>query len=124
LTIPSLVRRTTDLIKAAGANVSPLEVEAVLQELPDIAQCVVLGVEDPERGEEVCAVVVPTADVSIDSLEHRARERLSSYKVPTRRVIVTSEQLPTLASGRFDRTSLRRSILDESLMTVRSVPPR
>ncbi|MET0900075.1 MAG: class I adenylate-forming enzyme family protein [Mycobacterium sp.] len=106
------VGRTTDLIKVAGANVSPLEVEAVLAEFPDVAQCVVLGVDDPERGEEVCAVVVPATNVDVESLDHRARERLSSYKVPTRWVIVTSDQIPTLPSGKFDRTSLRKWIVE------------
>ena len=47
------VGRSTDLIKAAGANVSPLEVEAVIAEFGDVAQCVVLGIDDPDRGEEV-----------------------------------------------------------------------
>lgn len=44
------VGRTTDLIKAAGANVSPLEVEAVIAESADVAQCVVVGIDDPQRG--------------------------------------------------------------------------
>lgn len=46
------VGRTTELIKAAGANVSPLEVEAVVADLAEVAQCLVLGVEDAERGEQ------------------------------------------------------------------------
>jgi acyl-CoA synthetase (AMP-forming)/AMP-acid ligase II len=105
------VGRTTDLIKAAGANVSPLEVEAVLETFADVAQCVVLGIDDPERGEEVCAVVVPARSVEVGSLAQRAREQLSSYKVPTRWVIVTSDQIPTLPSGKFDRISLRKWVL-------------
>lgn len=59
------IGRTTDLIKAAGANVSPLEVEAVISEFADVAQCLVLGVDDPARGEEVCAVVAPPARTSM-----------------------------------------------------------
>lgn len=116
------VGRSTDLIKAAGANVSPLEVEAVLAEFPDVAHCVVIGVDDAERGEEVCAVVVPAGavDVDVDSLAKRARMRLSSYKVPTRWVIVTSDQIPTLPSGKFDRKSLRQSIVEDRLESART----
>ena len=106
------VGRTTDLIKAAGANVSPLEVEAVVAQFANVAQCVVLGVDHPERGEEVCAVVVPAGAVDVDSLAVRAREQLSAYKVPTRWVIVTSDQIPTLPSGKFDRNSLRKQIVE------------
>ncbi|WP_156425397.1 MULTISPECIES: class I adenylate-forming enzyme family protein [unclassified Mycobacterium] len=107
------VGRTTELIKAAGANVSPLEVEAVIGEFPDVAQCLVLGIDDPTRGEEVCAVVVPVgAGIDVDSLAAYTRAHLSAYKVPTRWVSVTSEQVPTLPSGKFDRKTLRAMVVD------------
>lgn len=113
------VGRTTDLIKAAGANVSPLEVEAVIAEFDEVAQCLVLGVDDPTRGEEVCAVVVPSGDgVDVASLAHRTRAMLSAYKVPTRWVIAPSDRLPTLASGKFDRKALHRMIIDGELISV------
>jgi acyl-CoA synthetase (AMP-forming)/AMP-acid ligase II len=113
------VGRTTDLIKAAGANVSPLEVEAVIEALDDVAQCLVVGVDDPTRGEEVCAVIVPAGDgVDIASLAARAREQLSAYKVPTRWALATSDQIPTLASGKFDRKTLRAKVIDGTLPTV------
>lgn len=113
------VGRTTDLIKAAGANVSPLEVEAVIAEFADVAQCVVVGIEDPQRGEEVCAVIVPTAEIDVQSVAERTRNELSGYKVPTRWAIVTSDRIPTLPSGKFDRNALRGLIVDGALQSVR-----
>lgn len=102
------VGRTSELIKTGGANVSPLEVEAVIEEFADVAQCVVVGIDDPRRGEEVCAVVVPAAEpIDVAAVVARTRERLSGYKVPTRWVTVTSDQIPTLPSGKFDRKALR-----------------
>lgn len=118
------VGRTTDLIKAAGANVSPLEVEAVIAASGDVAQCVVVGVDDPQRGEEVCAVVVPTADLDLGALAAYAREQLSSYKVPTRWALTTGDRIPTLPSGKFDRKTLRQLIIDEEIETVRPQPAR
>ncbi|MCV7278958.1 acyl--CoA ligase [Mycolicibacterium flavescens] len=113
------VGRTTDLIKAAGANVSPLEVEAVIEGFADVAQCLVLGIDDAARGEEVCAVVVPAgADVDVDALTARTREQLSAYKVPTRWVVTTSDRIPTLPSGKFDRKTLRTMVVDGVLTTV------
>jgi acyl-CoA synthetase (AMP-forming)/AMP-acid ligase II len=110
------VGRTSELIKSAGANVSPLEVEAVIEAFDDIAQCVVVGVDDPERGEEVCAVVVAAkATIDIASLAARARNQLSAYKVPTRWAIATSEQIPTLPSGKLNRKALRAMVIDGSL---------
>lgn len=103
------VGRTSELIKAAGANVSPLEVEAVVERFADVAQCVVVGVEDPERGEQVCAVVVPAAGgVDIADLAARVREQVSSYKVPTRWVIAAADDLPVLPSGKLNRKAVRR----------------
>ena len=116
------VGRSTDLIKAAGANVSPLEVEAVIAECAGVAQCVVIGIDDPHRGEEVCAVVVrapANTGVDVNSLAAQARQQLSSYKVPTRWVFATGDQIPTLASGKFDRRTLRALVVDGTLASVR-----
>ncbi|WP_178360250.1 class I adenylate-forming enzyme family protein [Mycolicibacterium hippocampi] len=107
------VGRTGDLIKTSGANVSPLEVEAVIEGFDDVAQCVVVGIDHPERGEEVCAVLVPAIeDVDVDSVARRTRDALSSYKVPTRWVLVTSAQIPILASGKLDRKAVRSWVID------------
>ncbi len=113
------VGRTTDLIKAAGANVSPLEVEAVIAESADVAQCIVVGIDDPERGEEVCAIVVPAARIDASDLASHARGQLSAYKVPTRWVLTTSDRIPTLPSGKFDRKTLRQFVVDGELESVR-----
>ncbi|MBL7501289.1 acyl--CoA ligase [Frankia sp. CNm7] len=109
------VGRATELIKAAGANVSPLEVQAVVESFDDVAQCVVLGLEHPSRGEEVCAVVVAAGGLDLESLASRAREQLSSYKVPTRWILATSAQIPTLPSGKLNRRLLQSLITDGTL---------
>ncbi|CAN5672644.1 class I adenylate-forming enzyme family protein [soil metagenome] len=107
------VGRTSELIKAAGANVSPLEVEAVIEQFPEVAQCVVVGIDDPQRGEEVCAVIVPAdAELDLESIAVRAREQLSAYKVPTRWVLAGSHQIPTLASGKLNRKGLRALVIE------------
>jgi acyl-CoA synthetase (AMP-forming)/AMP-acid ligase II len=113
------VGRTGDLIKASGANVSPLEVEAVIESSAGVAQCVVVGVDHPQRGEEVCAVVVAAAQAAgpldFAALAAFARERLSPYKIPTRWASATSDRIPTLASGKLDRRALRAMIVDGAL---------
>ncbi|WP_293243094.1 class I adenylate-forming enzyme family protein [Mycolicibacterium sp.] len=115
------VGRTTELIKSAGANVSPLEVEAVVGEFAGVAQCVVVGVQDEARGEEVCAVVVPSsAEVDLTALAEHAREQLSAYKVPTLWAVVTTDQIPTLPSGKFDRRTLRGLVVDGAVPSHRT----
>jgi acyl-CoA synthetase (AMP-forming)/AMP-acid ligase II len=115
------VGRTTDLIKAAGANVSPLEVEGVIEQFTEVAQCVVVGIDDPVRGEEVCAVVVPAAaDIDMESVAARARQKLSAYKVPTRWMLATSDRIPILPTGKLNRKALRALVVDGKLAAVRT----
>lgn len=110
------VGRTSELIKTSGANVSPLEVEAVVGGADGVAQCVVVGVEHPERGEQVCAVVVPASErLDVDALAATTRAELSAYKVPTRWIVVTGDRIPTLPSGKLDRRTLRAMVADGTL---------
>jgi acyl-CoA synthetase (AMP-forming)/AMP-acid ligase II len=110
------VGRSSELIKTAGANVSPLEVEAVIEEFPEVAQCIVVGIDDPRRGEEVCAVVVAAkAPIDVSALAARARDQLSSFKVPTRWAIATSDQVPTLPSGKLNRKGVQEMLTSGSL---------
>ncbi|MFC8047482.1 class I adenylate-forming enzyme family protein [Nocardia sp. NPDC057353] len=111
------VGRTSELIKVAGANVSPREVEAVVEGLDGVQQCLVVGVDDADRGEQVCAVVVPAPDAALDIAEIDActRRELSAYKVPTRWILTSGEHIPTLPSGKLDRRGLRARIADGTL---------
>jgi len=53
-------------------------------------------------------VLVAAGDaLDLDSVHRRARDALSSYKVPTRWITVVGSQIPTLASGKLDRKALR-----------------
>ena len=113
------VGRSSEMIKTAGANVSPLEVEAVIECLPGVAQCVVVGIDDAQRGEAVCAVVVPgPAELDMSSVATRTRDQLSAYKVPTQWVVATSDQIPTLTSGKLNRKALRQMVIDGALTSV------
>ena len=70
----------------------------------------VVGIDDAERGEEVCAVVVAAAaELDVGSVAARTRDQLSAYKVPTQWVMATSEQIPTLPSGKLNRRAFESS---------------
>ncbi|MDH6280253.1 class I adenylate-forming enzyme family protein [Prescottella agglutinans] len=96
--------RRSDLILRGGENVYPAEVENVLTEHPAVRECIVLGVEHPDLGEEVCAVVVVDADdaVTSEALSSFMQERIARYKVPTRWTLTTTE-LPRNATGKVKR---------------------
>jgi acyl-CoA synthetase (AMP-forming)/AMP-acid ligase II len=107
---PYFVGRFYEMVKSRGANVSPREVELVLEGFPDIAHALVFGLPHPELEEEVTAVIVPApgTDPDVESIRARARAELSSYKVPTRFEILAEEsEVPWLASGKPDKRALK-----------------
>jgi malonyl-CoA/methylmalonyl-CoA synthetase len=95
-----LGRMSVDIIKTGGYKVSALEIEEVLRTHPDIVECAVVGVEDLEWGERVCAAVVLPLDraLTLESLRSWAKERLAVYKVPREIAIVA--ELPRNAMGK------------------------
>ena len=97
------IARRNDMIKTRAANVSRLEVEAALNELPEVALAVVTGLDDAEFGQIVAAAVVPAegAAPSEESLRAALRETLSSYKVPRRIVFVAEADIPRTATGKL-----------------------
>jgi long-chain acyl-CoA synthetase len=100
------VSRSTDLIRRAGSNVSPLEVQNALAEHPLVEDVAVAAVPDEIYGEAVGAVVVlrgPAGegeDVS-ELLRRHTAERLAEYKVPS--VVLVMSEIPRRANGKFDR---------------------
>jgi fatty-acyl-CoA synthase len=100
--------RLKEMIKTAGVNVAPLEVEAVLLSHPAVRQAHVVGVPDRERGEAVVAAVeLRQPDVTVDALVAWCRERLSSYKVPTRVVFRKADEFPRTPTGKVQKPRLR-----------------
>ena len=70
--------RLGDMIKTAGANVAPAEVERTLTGLPDIAFASVVGIDDDRRGQVVGAAVVPVEGAVVDPAALRERSGPSS----------------------------------------------
>lgn len=98
-----LGRISVDIIKTGGYKVSALEIEEVLRSHPEIQECAVVGVEDLEWGERVCAALVwrSAQGLTLDAFRSWAKERLAVYKVPTR--ILTVEELPRNAMGKVTK---------------------
>lgn len=97
------VARRGDMIKTRSANVSRLEVEAALQDLPEVAIAVVTGLPDAEFGQRVAAAVVPAPGTSPSpkGLRNSLRASLSSYKVPRDIVFVAVDDIPRTATGKL-----------------------
>jgi o-succinylbenzoate---CoA ligase len=99
-----VVGRKTDTIVSGGENVSPVEVEAVLESHPAVAEAAVHARGDREWGEAVVATVVLRADASQDDLRAYCAARLASFKVP--KAIRFADALPRTRSGKLARGRL------------------
>ncbi|AYJ85114.1 long-chain fatty acid--CoA ligase (plasmid) [Sphingomonas paeninsulae] len=105
--------RRDAMIKTAGANVSPAEVEAALLTLPGIAEAHVLGVPDSVRGQIVGALLVPREGIVLnrETVLADARPLLSSYKIP--RKLVIADTLPLTATNKLDRRAALRMLEEQ-----------
>ncbi len=103
------VGRTGDLVKTAGASVSPVEVEGVLLAMPEVQEASVLGLADESMGQIVCGVVVlrPGTTLTEEELRARCRAAMSAYKVPKRWEFLAIEDVPYTASDKVDKAALR-----------------
>ncbi len=98
--------RASDMVISGGVNIYPAETENRLLMSPDVMDCAVFGIPDPEYGERLHAVVelAPGAHVSESDLIEWMKSGLSGYKVP-RTVEIAS--LPRDDNGKIAKRKLR-----------------
>jgi long-chain acyl-CoA synthetase len=102
--------RAKDMIISGGVNIYPAEVEGVLSGHPSVADVAVIGVPDPEWGEQVKAVVelvdgvAPSDDLGADLITF-CQERIARYKCP--RSVDFREHLPRTDGGKLYKRIVR-----------------
>jgi long-chain acyl-CoA synthetase len=108
-----VVDRLKDVIIRSGENVYCAEVEAVLFEHPAVADVAVVGLPHESWGEEVAAVVElqPEVAAAPSDLQQHVAQRLASFKVPTR-VVLVDEALPRTATGKVLKRELRQRFVE------------
>jgi long-chain acyl-CoA synthetase len=101
--------RSDDTIIRGGENIAPAELEDVLVEHPHVRDVAVVGVEDPQWGQAIVAVVVPAVgtDPDPEELREHVRKSLRGSRTPDR--VVFRDELPTNATGKV----LRRDIVEQ-----------
>jgi long-chain acyl-CoA synthetase len=99
--------RKIDMVLSGGVNIYPAEIEAVLHDMPGLADCAVFGIPDEEFGEALYAAIepVPGAELTTEGVQAWLRERVAGYKVPRR--IDFSKSLPREDSGKIFKRKLR-----------------
>jgi fatty-acyl-CoA synthase len=104
--------RLKEIIKTGGVNVAPLEVEGILLQHPDVKQAYVVGLADREKDEIVAAAIELRAGATVgaDGIVAFCRERLASYKVPTRLAFCKAEEFPRTPTGKIHKPGLREHL--------------
>ena len=100
--------RSDDTIIRGGENIAPAELEEVLIEHAHVRDVAVVGVEDPQWGQAIVAVVVPAVGIDPDpeELREHVRKSLRGSRTPDR--VVFRDELPTTPTGKV----LRREIIE------------
>ncbi|NUP75453.1 MAG: AMP-binding protein, partial [Sinomonas sp.] len=102
--------RADDMIVSSGYNIGAPEVEAAVNEHPDVVECGVVGRPDPERGTVVCAFVVLRDGVEGDEAKRKeiqdfVKSQIAPYKYP--RDVRFVDALPRNPSGKLQHYRLR-----------------
>lgn len=98
--------RKNDMIISGGMNIYPAEIEAALDNDPDIYEVAVFGIPNEEWGEAVHAVVVAARPgLTAEEVMAYARDHLAGYKVP--RSVSFVEELPKTGSGKVLKRDLK-----------------
>lgn len=102
-----IVDRKKEMIKYKGFSVAPAEIEAVIFEHPAVADCAVIGKQDPEAGEIPKALVVPKKGehLSPQELMDFVAQRVAGYKKV--REVELTDQIPKNPSGKILRRVLK-----------------
>ena len=100
--------RLRDVIKSAGATVSPAEVEAALERHSQVHAACVVPAPDPVRGEVVVAFVVADPGVDEEALRAYCRRELAIYKVPRHFFLRSETDFPRTGTRKPDKLRLRR----------------
>jgi fatty-acyl-CoA synthase len=102
--------RLTEIIKTGGANISPPEIDAVIALFPGVRRTQTVGVPHDTLGEMAVACIVPHDGVQIIEDELRAflKERLASFKVPRRFLLLHEDEMAVTANGKVKSGELKQ----------------
>ena len=98
--------RIKEQINRAGEKIAPVEVETVLRTMPGVTDAAVVGVEDAELGERICAWIMTDGDgpALADVYAHFEKSGMARFKYPDQLEVV--QAWPVTSVGKVDKRAL------------------
>ena len=103
--------RIKDIIIRGGENIAASDVENLISSHPRVEYVAVVGMPDPDLGEQVCAYIKPVGGARLsqeDVIGHMQKMGAAKAHCPARIEFV--EQIPLTAAGKADKNALREDI--------------
>jgi fatty-acyl-CoA synthase len=115
----TVVGRAKDMLISGGENIYPAEIENRLAAHPQVAECAVVGLPDPQWGEKVVACVVLRAPAQsstahaawVSDLNTYLAKHIARYKLPRDWVLLP--ELPKTATGKVQKNLLQSVARDQ-----------
>ncbi len=103
-----LTDRIKHIIISGGENISPKEIEGIINQINGVSESSVIGIIDEKWGEKVVAAVVRKADavVSADEIQKHCKTQLHDWKCP--KTIVFVEELPRNTMGKVLKEEVKK----------------
>ena len=94
------------MLKCSGYRVEPAEIEAIVNALPTVKECAIIGVDDPTAGQRPALALALTEDATLSEVRKALLQQLPAYMQPCQYQVLST--LPRLANGKLDYQSLTR----------------
>jgi malonyl-CoA/methylmalonyl-CoA synthetase len=104
-----LTDRIKHIIVSGGENISPKEIEAVINRIPDVVESSVVGIPDEKWGEKVAAAVVPRRGVDLkpEAIQNHCKKHLHDWKCP--KEVIFLELLPKNTMGKILKEEVKKA---------------
>lgn len=105
----TLIDRSKDMIISGGENIYPKEIETVIYELPQVAECAVFGVPDDKWGEVPAAYLQlkPNAELTEEEVTEHCANKLARFKRP--RTVRFVDDFPKTPIGKIQKNVLKET---------------
>jgi len=103
--------RIKDIIIRGGENISPIEVEDFLYQMPGIKDVQVVAIASPRYGEDVAAFIIKKDgfDIREEDVRDFCKDKIARYKIP--RYVFFVDEYPLTGSGKIQKFKLREMAL-------------